>query len=86
MDRMLGNLMRHMALHDPDSSVQEKAMALKFGRQRKIQVIDGQQVRDICTILADQNLIGTYFFSHFLFFSGENHVFFFFKYQSSFIM
>jgi len=42
--RHKGNLMRHMALHDPDSSVQEKAMALKFGRQRKIQVIDGQQV------------------------------------------
>ena len=36
--------MRHMALHDPDSTVAEKAMALKFGRQKKIQVIDGQQV------------------------------------------
>ena len=37
--------MRHMALHDPDSSVLEKAAALKYGRQKKIQVIDGQQVK-----------------------------------------
>jgi hypothetical protein len=35
--------MRHLALHDPDSSVQEKAMALKYGRQKKIQIIDGHQ-------------------------------------------
>jgi hypothetical protein len=35
--------MRHMALHDPDSSVQEKALALKYGRQKKIQIIDGHQ-------------------------------------------
>jgi len=42
--RHKGNLMRHMALHDPDSSVLEKAAALKYGRQKKIQVIDGQQV------------------------------------------
>jgi len=40
-----GNLMRHMALHDPESSVQEKALALKFGRQKKYQMIDGQQVK-----------------------------------------
>ena len=33
-----------MALHDPDSSAKEKAMALKLGRQKKIQIIDGQQV------------------------------------------
>ena len=33
-----------MALHDPESSAQEKAMALKIGRQKKIQVIDGQRV------------------------------------------
>jgi len=33
-----------MALHDPDSTAQEKAMALKIGRQKKIQVIDGQRV------------------------------------------
>jgi transcriptional repressor CTCF len=38
-----GNLMRHMTLHDPDSSVQEKAMALKYGRQKKIQIINGHQ-------------------------------------------
>ena len=40
-----GNLMRHMALHDPDSSVQEKSLALKYGRQKKIQIIDGHQVQ-----------------------------------------
>lgn len=39
--------MRHMVLHDPDNSVQEKALALKFGRQKKVHVIDGQQVRKI---------------------------------------
>ena len=33
-----------MALHDPESTAQEKAIALKIGRQRKIQVIDGQRV------------------------------------------
>ena len=36
---------RHMALHDPDSSAAEKAIALKIGRQKKIQIIDGQQVK-----------------------------------------
>ena len=35
---------RHMALHDPESTAQEKAMALKIGRQKKIQIIDGQRV------------------------------------------
>ena len=38
------NLIRHMALHNPESTEQEKAMALKIGRQKKIQIIDGQQV------------------------------------------
>lgn len=33
-----------MAVHDPDATTQEKAMALKLGRQKKIQIIDGQQV------------------------------------------
>lgn len=42
--RHKGNLIRHMAIHDPDASSQEKAMALKLGRQKKIQIIDGQQV------------------------------------------
>ena len=42
--RHKGNLIRHMALHDPESSAKEKAMALKIGRQKKIQIIDGQQV------------------------------------------
>ena len=35
--------MRHMMLHDPESSVQDKAQALKYGRQKKIQIIDGHQ-------------------------------------------
>ena len=43
--RHKGNLIRHMAVHDPDASSQEKAMALKLGRQKKIQIIDGQQVK-----------------------------------------
>ena len=34
-----------MALHDPESTAQEKAIALKIGRQKKIQIIDGQRVR-----------------------------------------
>ncbi|KAJ4438811.1 hypothetical protein ANN_14763, partial [Periplaneta americana] len=42
--RHKGNLIRHMAVHDPESSAQEKALALKLGRQKKIQIIDGQQV------------------------------------------
>ncbi|XP_022901412.2 transcriptional repressor CTCFL [Onthophagus taurus] len=42
--RHKGNLIRHMAVHDPDSSIQEKQLALKLGRQKKIQMIDGQQV------------------------------------------
>lgn len=42
--RHKGNLIRHMALHDPDSSVREEAMALKMGRRKRIQIIDGQQV------------------------------------------
>merc|ERR1711976_538450 len=42
--RHKGNLIRHMALHDPESTEQEKALALKIGRQKKIQIIDGQHV------------------------------------------
>lgn len=33
-----------MAVHDPESSTHEKALALKIGRQKKVQFIDGQQV------------------------------------------
>nr|CAH7750882.1 unnamed protein product [Callosobruchus chinensis] len=33
-----------MALHDPDPDIQRKQMELKLGRQKKIQMIDGQQV------------------------------------------
>ncbi|XP_044009322.1 transcriptional repressor CTCF-like isoform X2 [Aphidius gifuensis] len=42
--RHKGNLIRHMAVHDPESSLQEKNKALKIGRQKKIQIIDGQRV------------------------------------------
>ncbi|XP_054273871.1 transcriptional repressor CTCF-like isoform X3 [Macrosteles quadrilineatus] len=42
--RHKGNLIRHMSVHDPESSAHEKAVALKIGRQKKIQIIDGQQV------------------------------------------
>ncbi|KAF7992202.1 hypothetical protein HCN44_001527 [Aphidius gifuensis] len=42
--RHKGNLIRHMAVHDPESSLQEKNKALKIGRQKRIQIIDGQRV------------------------------------------
>lgn len=35
-----------MAIHDPDASAQEKAQALKIGRQKRLQLINGQQVRN----------------------------------------
>ncbi|KAF7992198.1 hypothetical protein HCN44_001523 [Aphidius gifuensis] len=42
--RHQGNLIRHMAVHDPESSLQEKNRALKIGRQKRIQIVDGQRV------------------------------------------
>ncbi|XP_060811112.1 transcriptional repressor CTCFL-like [Bombus pascuorum] len=55
--RHKGNLIRHMAVHDPESSIQEKQQALKMGRQKKIQIIDGQRVEvmtgDLATKLKD---------------------------------
>lgn len=36
-----------MSLHDPDSTVREHAMALKVGRKKRVQVINGQQVEYI---------------------------------------
>ncbi|KAF2357600.1 Zinc finger C2H2-type [Trinorchestia longiramus] len=42
--RHKGNLIRHMAIHDPDASAQEKSQALKIGRQKRLQLINGQQV------------------------------------------
>lgn len=42
--RHKGNLIRHMAIHDPESAVHERAMALKIGRQKRIQLVNGQQV------------------------------------------
>ncbi|XP_060534733.1 transcriptional repressor CTCF-like [Cylas formicarius] len=45
--RHKGNLIRHMASHDPDPNVHQKQLELKLGRQKKIQMIDGQQVEVI---------------------------------------
>lgn len=42
--RHKGNLIRHMALHDPESSAYQEALALKAGRQKRIEYIDGQPV------------------------------------------
>lgn len=42
--RHKGNLIRHMASHDPDPDIAKKQLELKLGRQKKIQMIDGQQV------------------------------------------
>ncbi|XP_030766079.1 transcriptional repressor CTCF [Sitophilus oryzae] len=47
-----GNLLRHMAAHDPDPQIQQKQLELKLGRQKKIQMIDGQQVEVISPGLA----------------------------------
>jgi len=33
-----------MAIHDPESAVHERSLALKIGRQKRLQIIDGQQV------------------------------------------
>ena len=37
--RHKGNVIRHMALHDPESGIQQSSLALKVGRQKRIQVI-----------------------------------------------
>lgn len=42
-----GNLIRHLAVHDPESGHQERALALKIGRQKKVQLIDGKPMRDL---------------------------------------
>ncbi|XP_043678967.1 transcriptional repressor CTCFL isoform X1 [Vespula pensylvanica] len=52
--RHKGNLIRHMAVHDPESSLQEKQQALKIGRQKKIQIIDGQRVEVMTGDLASK--------------------------------
>lgn len=56
--RHKGNLIRHMAFHDPDSNLREHAMALKVGRQKRIQVIDGQQVEVYSGIDDDEEYEG----------------------------
>lgn len=40
-----GNLMRHLAVHDPDSGHHEKALALKLGRQKKVKYIDADALK-----------------------------------------
>lgn len=42
--RHKGNLIRHMAMHDPDPKLIEESKALKVGRQKRVQTIDGQRV------------------------------------------
>uniref|UniRef100_A0A336MFE1 CSON000821 protein n=1 Tax=Culicoides sonorensis TaxID=179676 RepID=A0A336MFE1_CULSO len=42
--RHKGNLIRHMAIHDPDAEVHKISQELKEGRQKRIQIIDGQEV------------------------------------------
>lgn len=39
--RHKGNLIRHMAVHDPDSAAKAEQIALKAGRQKRIQLVDG---------------------------------------------
>ncbi|XP_026741535.1 transcriptional repressor CTCFL-like [Trichoplusia ni] len=42
-----GNLIRHLAVHDPESGHQERALALKIGRQTKVKFIDGEIMKDM---------------------------------------
>lgn len=41
--RHKGNLIRHMAYHDPNSNIKEEAFALKVGREKRIQLLEGQE-------------------------------------------
>ena len=43
--RHKGNLIRHMSMHDPDSETIQTANALKLGRQKKIQIINGEELK-----------------------------------------
>lgn len=44
-----GNLIRHLAVHDPDSGHHERVLALKIGRQKKIKYVAGHmKVNLIC--------------------------------------
>lgn len=42
--RHKGNLIRHMAVHDPESELHRTQQELKEGRQKRLQIIDGQEV------------------------------------------
>ena len=52
--RHKGNLIRHMAIHDPDASAQDKAQALKAGRQKRLQLINGQEVEVYANELGEE--------------------------------
>lgn len=43
-----------MAAHDPDPTIQRKQLELKLGRQKKIQMIDGQQVEVMPGMASDE--------------------------------
>ncbi|XP_065200286.1 transcriptional repressor CTCFL-like [Planococcus citri] len=47
--RHKGNLIRHMCMHDPESEAVQTASALKMGRQKKIQVVNGEEIKIIST-------------------------------------
>lgn len=45
--RHKGNLIRHMYMHDPDSETIQTQNALKLGRQKKIHVVNGEELKVI---------------------------------------
>ena len=46
-----------MAIHDPDASAHEKAQALKIGRQKRLQLINGQEVEVYADDTEDDELM-----------------------------
>ncbi|XP_058125983.1 transcriptional repressor CTCFL-like [Anopheles ziemanni] len=44
--RHRGNLMRHMAMHDPESQLHEEQAALREGRQKKVQITLEEEMDD----------------------------------------
>lgn len=43
--RHKGNLIRHMCMHDPDSEAIQAQNELKLGRQKKIQIVNGKDLK-----------------------------------------
>ncbi|KAK7584077.1 hypothetical protein V9T40_005040 [Parthenolecanium corni] len=43
--RHKGNLIRHMCMHDPDSEAIQTQNALKLGRQKKLQIVNGEELK-----------------------------------------